>query len=216
MGSVLISFNWNFHRDTLSAELGQAMSRGNPRTMGKKKTRVLALTVVFVLAHLCFRSYLSAAQGPDAGVNHGKGEPTLTRVRIQVRGLVSPRAAQNIFIRLDKQKGVRAFKCDLGANIITVDFQPYQQVSKADAERVIRSAGWTPGTIEIERVSVRKALSDEAGRYWYVLPQLEGASGLKRWLVINFGLWTIYKDLNVDVPDSNSGAPVQGANKAHD
>jgi hypothetical protein len=148
--------------------------------------------------------------------NHEQGGPTLTRVRIQVRGLVSPRAAQNVFIRLDKQKGVRAFKCDLGANLITVDFQPNEQVSKAEAERVIRSAGWTPGWIRIEQVPVRKALSDEAGQYWYVLPQLEGASALKRWFVINFVLWNRYKNLNVDAPDSGAEAPSQGVNKGHD
>jgi hypothetical protein len=137
----------------------------------------------------------SASQGTPNGMTE-LGGSTLTRVRIQVKGLVSPRAAQNIFIRLDKQQGVRAFKCDLGANVITVDFKPDEPISEADAVRVIRSAGWTPGWIKIEKIPFSKAVADEAGEYWYVLPHLDGESSFKRWLVINFVLWNRYKNLS--------------------
>jgi hypothetical protein len=182
--------------------------------MRPKKARVLGLVPALLLACLFLGAGLSVAD--DRGASQGQGEPTLTRVHMQVRGLVSPRAAQNVFIRLDKQKGVRAFRCNLGSNVILVDFQPNQQVSKEEAERVIRSAGWTPGWIKSEQVPVRQAVADEAGEYWYVLPQLEGASGLKRWLVINFALWTRNKDLSIPPSDPAPKAPNQGRGSNHE
>lgn len=148
------------------------------------------------------RSNHGASEAPSArdGVESRCSPPTVLRASVNVRGLMSPRAAQNVFIRLMKMKGVQAFKCDLRPNIITVDFQPGVDMTAIQVRDEVIRAGWTPGGVELHKVPLYQATKDEMGSDWYILPEFGTGSAFMRWVYLNLTPWNIRKSAYVDPP----------------
>ncbi len=120
---------------------------------------------------------LLLAQTPPA-------ELKVTRVVAHLNGVFSPRGFFNITVRLYQLTGVEAAKYDLKKTQITVDFKPGVAVTPEQMRQVMVSAGYKPGPIEIDLLTV--AETSETGPGWVKIKHPSSKNPVVRWFQLNF------------------------------
>ncbi len=108
----------------------------------------------------------------------------VTRVMARLNGVVSPRGFFNITVRLYQLPGADAAKFDLKQSRITVDFKPGATITREEMRDVIAAAGYKPGRIDIQTLSLEEA--SETGPGWVKIKRPTSKNPVIRWFQLNF------------------------------
>jgi hypothetical protein len=108
----------------------------------------------------------------------------VTRVRIQVFGVVRPYLVYNVIVGLNQHVGeVVAYRFDQRTLILVVDFKPGAHPTPELVAKIVRSAGFTTGEAKVETIPITAGMEEGPG--WFKLPS-SLSSGPAGWVELNF------------------------------
>ena len=93
--------------------------------------------------------YCLYPRGPEAEkLLHDDTVVTTSPVKLQVLGMSCPKCVSNVDIQLMRVPGVQKAQIDMGTGIVTVDFDPSKQVTRAALAKAVDDSGLTIASIE--------------------------------------------------------------------
>ena len=73
---------------------------------------------------------------------------TTSPVKLHVLGMSCPKCVSNVDIQLMRVPGVQKAQIDMGTGIVTVDFDPSKQITRAALAKAVDDSGLTISSIE--------------------------------------------------------------------
>ena len=110
--------------------------------------------------------------------------PKITRAIATLNGVFSPRGFFNITVRLYQLEGLEWAKFDLKKSRLTLDFKPGVAVTEREIQNVMMSAGYKPGPIKVESLTLSEA--SETGPGWVRIKHPQSRNPVIRWFQLNF------------------------------
>jgi hypothetical protein len=108
----------------------------------------------------------------------------ITRATANLNGVTSPRGFFNLTVRLYQLRGVEWAKYDLKKSMITMDFEPGITVTPEEIGKVMSSAGYKPGAVQLEQVQKPEQYEHRLG--WNKIKRPTGKNPVGRWFQVNF------------------------------
>ncbi len=107
------------------------------------------------------------------------------RITAHINGVFSPRGFFNLLVGLYSLPSLRSAQFNLGRSSIVMDFPPNTpEITPEQIHRIEKSAGYRPGTVEVEHIAARNFA--EKGPGWIRIKHPQSRNALRRWLEQNF------------------------------